>query len=291
MARRLSQTPFQFTPAAGAGVGSGQSTPSGFQLLGAIPAALLAVVLLFEPGMAALQHYDDRDRSRQWSTYEYGQDLLEQALPGGRIVGLLGETTLVRYFRDVLGQRPDIQVTPADAEAARYDAVDRALASGEAVYLTRDLPGASARYSLDAAGPLIAVSAKAAPRSAPEGQLLGAGILFANPKTEVRKTHSGPLVRLHLEWAATRPITEELKVSARLLDPSGVVLAANDRVPVHFAYPTTAWVPGEIVNDVYDLQVPAGAPPGPYGLSVILYEASSGSEVARVELPPVPVDH
>jgi hypothetical protein len=41
---------------------------------------------------------------------------------------------------------------------------------------------------------------------------------------------------------------------------------------------------------VYDLPVPAGAPPGPYGLLVILYEASGGSEVARVELPPVSAD-
>jgi hypothetical protein len=234
-----------------------------------------------------VQQYDEQDRSRQWDTYEYGQDILEQTSSGGRIVGLLGETTLVRYFRDVLGRRPDVQVTPADAEAARYDAVDRALAGGEAVYLTRDLPGAGARYSLDAAGPLIAVSPKATPGPAPTGQPLGAGILLADSRTEVRETHAGPTVRLHLAWAATGPITEELKVSARLLDPSGEVLAANDRTPVHFAYPTTAWVAGETVDDVYDLPVPATAPPGPYGLLVILYRAVDASEVGRVELPPV----
>mgnify|MGYP003340344112 CR=1 FL=1 len=40
----------------------------------------------------------------------------------GEVVGLLGETTLIRYFRDVLGQRQDITVVPADAEDARYKA-------------------------------------------------------------------------------------------------------------------------------------------------------------------------
>jgi len=256
-----------------------------FQHLSLLPPALLAFILLLEPLQQAIQTFDAQDRSRQWSTYEYGQDMLEQVPPGGRIVGLLGETTLVRYFRDVLGQRPDIQVTAADAEAARYDAVDQALAGGEAVYLTRDLPGAGARYSLDAAGPLIAVSPKATPGPAPEGKPLGDGILLANSRTEVRETHAGPLVRLHLTWAPTRPLTEELKVSARLLDPSGNVLVADDRVPVHFAYPTTAWVPGERVDDVYDLLMPADAPPDPYGLQIILYRAADGSEVGRLELP------
>jgi hypothetical protein len=255
--------------------------------LGAIPAVLLAAVLLLEPVQAAVQHYDEQNRSGQWSTYEYGQDMLEQVPTGGRIVGLLGETTLVRYFRDVLGQRPDIRVTPADAEAARYDAVEQALANGETVYLTRDLAGASSRYSLDAAGPLIAVSPKATPGPASEGQPFGGGILLAKSGASVRETHAGQTVRLQLTWVPTAPVTEDLKVSARLLDQAGNVLAANDRVPVHFAYPTTAWVPGESVEDVYDLPVPATAPPGPYGLLVILYRASDGSELGRIQLNPV----
>jgi hypothetical protein len=269
---------------------SGSRLPAlSLRLIAVLPAALLTAVLLFEPVARALQHYGEQDRSRAWNTYEYGRDMLAQVPSGGRIVGLLGETTLVRYFRDVLGQREDIKVTSADAEEARYDAIDRALASGEAVYLTRDLPGASARYSLDAAGPLISVSPKATPGVTPQGRPLGAGILLTGARTEVRQTHSEPLVRLNLSWAATRPITEELKVSARLLYPSGDVLVANDRTPVNFAYPTSAWVPGETVEDVYDLPVPATAPPGPYGLLVILYRASEGIEVGRIQLPPVTI--
>ena len=61
------------------------------------------------------------------------------------------------------GNVPDLQVTRADAEGERRAAVEASLAQGEPVYLTRDLPGASGQYSLDAAGPLILVSAKAQP--------------------------------------------------------------------------------------------------------------------------------
>ena len=205
------------------------------------------------------------------------------------MIGLLGETTLVRYFRDVLGQRPDVEVVPADAEAARFAAVDAALAARKPVYLTRDLAGAAGRYSLDAAGPLIAVSPKATPAPCPAGQPVGADVVLAEARTEVRQTHAGPVVRLALTWAAAQPISEELKISARLVDAAGQVVSQDDRVPVHFTYPTTAWVPGERVTDIYDLPLPAGAPGGALNPLLILYRAVDGSEVGRVQLPPVTV--
>ena len=117
--------------------------------------------------------------SADWAVYDAGADTLNAVAPGGQVVGLLGETTLLRYFRDVLGQRPDMRITPADSEEARFAAIERGLAAGEPVYITRDLPGAAARYSLDASGPLIAVSPKAQPGPAPDGEPMGAGIVLA----------------------------------------------------------------------------------------------------------------
>ncbi len=247
----------------------------------------LAGIVLFYPALEAVQTWDERDRSGAWGVYDYGQDMLSSAAAGGTVVGLLGETTLVRYGRDVLGQRPDLRVVPADAEAARFTAVEAALTAGGPVYLTRDLPGAAARYSLDAAGPLIAVSRKAAPGPAPAGREVGAGLVLADAQSMVRQTHGGPVVRLALTWAATAPVNEALKVSARLLDAGGKVVAADDRTPVHFTYPTTAWVPGEPVSDVYDLAIPPATPGGPHDVLLILYRATDGSEVGRAELPPI----
>ena len=123
----------------------------------------LAVVMLFEPVRNTVQAFPEQNRRMSWGVYDYGADMVASVAPGGRVIGLLGETTLVRYFRDVLGQRPDVEVVPADAEAARFAAVDAALAAGKSVYLTRDLPGAAGRYSLNAVGPLIKVSPKATP--------------------------------------------------------------------------------------------------------------------------------
>ena len=100
----------------------------------------------------------------------------------------------------------------------------------------------------------------------------------------MRQNRAGTSVRVRPVWAATEPIGEELKISARLLDAAGQQIAADDRVPVHFTYPTTAWTPGETVEDLYDLKLPDGAPPGPYRVLLILYRASDTSEVGRAEV-------
>ncbi len=247
-------------------------------------AALVVAVVLAGPIVAAYRDWDRRDLSRKWDVYDYGQDMLTAVAPGGRIVGLLGETTLIRYFRDVLGRRTDVMVVPADREADRFAAVDAALAAGVPVYLTRDLPGAAGRYSLDAAGPLIAVSRKAAPTAPTGGRPAAADILLYDLQTDVRQTHAGPVIRVMPTWVAAAGIAVELKVSARLLDAQGRQLAQNDRVPVHFAYPTTAWVMGEEVRDSYDLAVPRAAGPGPYRVLLIWYRAADGQEVGRVEV-------
>ncbi len=244
----------------------------------------VAGIMLFYPGRDAARAWAERDRSEAWDVYATGQDMVENAAAGGEVVGLLGETTLVRYFRDVLGQRADLRVTPADAEPARYAAIEAALAAGRPVYLTRDLPGAAARYSLDAAGPLIAVSPKVAPGAAPAGQPIGAGVILVAGQADVRETRAGRSVRVALIWSAAAPVQEELKVSARLVDAAGRVVAQGDGVPVHFTYPTTAWAPGESISDVYDLALPSAISVETTRALVILYRAADGSEVGRVEL-------
>lgn len=62
-------------------------------------------------------------------------------------------------------------------------------------------------------------------------------------------------------------------------------MAQADAVPVHFAYPTTAWRPGEFIADVYDLVLPTGLPPGDYVPLIILYDPAQGAaEVGRLML-------
>ncbi len=239
--------------------------------------------------------------AHSWQVHDYGLDMLQQPLPApphpqSVIIGLLGEMTLIRYFQQTENRRPDIETIAADREAERLVAVEKALSEGKTVYLTRQLPGAPQRWSLSAVGPLIRVNPTpitAAPKvSIIKNQAVTPEIKLRGYNLSRRpSTGAGPApLRLALLWQVMAPISVDLKVSARLLTQSGEVLAVVDAVPVHFAYPTTAWRSGEIVADVYDLVLPVDTPPGRYTPRIIWYDpARNAAEVGRVELAPMTI--
>jgi hypothetical protein len=205
----------------------------------------------------------------------------------------LGETTLVRYFQATEGLRPDLRTIAADREDERLATVDRLLQQNQAVYLTRDLPGAAGRWSLSAVGPLIRVNPKPileAPASSPQvdSSLIPEMTLYGYTVSRPPRHASPPPLRLNLTWHALAPINQDLKVSARLVGTDGQMVAQADAVPVHFAYPTGAWRPGEFISDVYDLPVSAGLEPGQYTPLLILYDpGQAAAEVGRLTLPPI----
>jgi hypothetical protein len=212
-------------------------------------------------------------------------------------VGILGEMTLLRYFQQTENRRPDIETITADLESDRLAVVEDLLAKGKTVYLTRPLPGASERWSLNAVGPLIRVANEQTTQLpenvvplnqpvTPETTLAGYTLSRA-PHTG----HGPAPVRLNLFWQANQSIPADLKVSARLIDATGNALATVDAVPVHFAYPTTAWRSGEIVSDVYNLAPPVDTSSGQYTPLIIWYDpAQNAAEVGRIELEPMRIE-
>lgn len=255
--------------------------------------ALLAVVLV-QTGFLLHREYPMQDRSDDRDVYNYGVDIMGQPLEqGASIVGIQGEITLVRYFQEAHGMRPDLRPIAADDESKRLEVVERELRAGRAVYLTRTLPGAADRWHLGAAGPLIRVDD--APLEAAPPTMRAAGVDVTDRMRLLGYDLSHPdsghgekddTWRLTLYWQPTARIEDDLKVSARLIGPAGELLAQTDAVPVHFAYPTDRWRTGEVVIDVYDLALPTGAFSGEGSALVIVYDPARGAaEVGRAELP------
>jgi hypothetical protein len=257
-------------------------------VLGAIGLALIVI--------PARERFPQMDLSQRWEIHDLGVDMLSQPLPeNSTIVGILGETTLVRYFQFAHGMQPDVQVIAADREEARFAAIDRLLSESRPVFLTRPLAGAEDRYALGAVGPLIRVWPQGASRwdalPMPMDQPLGQGVRLAGSLIEMKMQRGGRLVRLTLHWQADGALADRLKVSARLTTPTDDKVVTADEEPVHMAYPTTAWSPGETVQDVYDLRVPPTVAAGTYDVLLILYRAEDGSEIGRarlgaIDLPP-----
>lgn len=228
------------------------------------------------------------NRSREWSTYNCGKALLSLPLPReSAVIGLLGEITLLRYFQMAEGLRTDVLPITADQEVDRLAAVERQLGEGRAVYLTRELAGAPERYSLTAEGPLVRVwppgEAEPAPLAEDVDVPFGDSLRLVGYELAPIPARNATLLRLKLAWNVETAVGEDLKVSARLLDPEGRIVSSHDRVPVHWAYPTTAWRPGETVVDSYDFALPAGTAVDRLTPLVILYRAADGTEVGRYQ--------
>jgi len=272
--------------------------------------AILAILWLRQPlvaGIVAIAVFiflvtqqRGQSRANDWAVHDYGRDILSQPLPEkAAVVGILGEMTLLRYFQETAGLRPDIQTVAADLEVDRLGQVRQLLEDSpeQAVYLTRELSSAAERWSLSAQGPLISVNA--APRQhkpplAPDLTIQQDVALSLSPEVKMTRyaitrpaSHQPiPPVRLTILWHVEAEPDADYKISARLLDPRGEVVAVVDQVPVHFAYPTTAWRAGEFIADVYDLALPPNMSPGEYTPLFILYDPANGAaELGRITLP------
>jgi hypothetical protein len=53
----------------------------------------------------------------------------------------------------------------------------------------------------------------------------------------------------------------------------------RDNQPVGGAYPTSLWLTGEVITDVYEIPVRASAAPGEHRLEVGMYVAETGARL------------
>ncbi|MGD9147698.1 MAG: glycosyltransferase family 39 protein [Anaerolineae bacterium] len=76
---------------------------------------------------------------------------------------------------------------------------------------------------------------------------------------------------LDLAWQAIDSVGRDYTVFVHLLGPDGAIVTQADSPPGDPFFPTTTWLPGDIVLDAHTLALPAGAPPGDYTLLIGLY--------------------
>lgn len=86
----------------------------------------------------------------------------------------------------------------------------------------------------------------------------------------------GEALTLALYWRAEAELPLGYTGFVHLLGPDGQVHGQRDQVPGGGAYPTTGWLPGEIIRDEYRIEIPAGAPPGAYQIEIGLYDPRTG---------------
>ncbi len=108
-------------------------------------------------------------------------------------------------------------------------------------------------------------------------------------RTSIPLAIHGPLqaadvLQLNVTWLPLQPFNEDWKVFVHLVDADNRVLAQFDGQPLEGTYPTSHWIPGELIEDSYPLIIPPDAPPGPYRVFAGLYNEATGLRL------PVPDD-
>jgi hypothetical protein len=92
-------------------------------------------------------------------------------------------------------------------------------------------------------------------------------------------------LRLALWWIAQRQTQADYTVFVHLFDPeTQAIPVQHDAMPRQGSYPTSGWLPGEVVSDTVQLSLD-GAPPGSYRLAVGLYVVATSTR-----LPPIAPD-
>jgi 4-amino-4-deoxy-L-arabinose transferase-like glycosyltransferase len=88
---------------------------------------------------------------------------------------------------------------------------------------------------------------------------------------------------LELIWQAETQPADDYTVFIHVLNTDGTCCVwQSDAMPRGGSYPTSRWLPGEVVVDEYAIVLPEGLPPGEYPLEVGLYLAETGQRLAVI---------
>jgi 4-amino-4-deoxy-L-arabinose transferase-like glycosyltransferase len=100
----------------------------------------------------------------------------------------------------------------------------------------------------------------------------------------------GDIVYLQLWWQVDRDVPNDWTVFTHLLGPTrsdgSTLWAGRDARPGDNSLPTSAWSPGDLILDEYQLFLPADAPAGDYAIEVGFYNPAAGGERAQLTDPP-----
>lgn len=84
---------------------------------------------------------------------------------------------------------------------------------------------------------------------------------------------------LTLYWQCTAPMDISYSVFTHLLDKSGHIVTQHDGWPQQNAFPTSDWLPGDIVRDQHPLALPPSVALSDLTLEVGLYQLKNGQRV------------
>jgi hypothetical protein len=93
---------------------------------------------------------------------------------------------------------------------------------------------------------------------------------------------SADVLMANVLWQPLQPLPQDLKIFVHLVDSAGNVIAQYDGQPQSGDYPTSQWIPGELIADSYPIIIPDEAPPGPHQIYLGFYDEAT---LIRLSVP------
>jgi hypothetical protein len=114
------------------------------------------------------------------------------------------------------------------------------------------------------------------------GAELGGTIRLVGYRLAQGAVSPGDALALTLYWQAEQPVADDYTVFVHLQGPGGGLVTQQDNPPVRGTRPTAGWAPGALIEDPYEVQLPADAIFGRYALSVGMYDPATVERLAAV---------
>jgi hypothetical protein len=243
---------------------------------------VLLAVLALDRGITSYPRADSSNRPDDTALAPAFAIAGDDPPPGTAVLGTLPETLSLNYLTQIWGIRPDLRAVTSREAAALLPTAPIAVTRAALPIVPAEV-SPDARYSalgaalaLISPGPATVPAAGLLPWAHDFGQelrLLG-GKLIENAAT-------GEQVVL-LNWLATQTPAEDWSVSVRLTQAGQEIAQQDNPHPVWGAYPTTRWLPGEVVGDAYAFTLPDGAKPD--GLTVIVYRGDGSGGFVNLDI-------
>lgn len=125
----------------------------------------------------------------------------------------------------------------------------------------------------------VSVSGRARSFSVPTmehqlGWLLGDGVRLLGYDMS-KDAKAGGSLKLTLYWRCVAEMTESYTVFTHLLDSDNVIRGQRDRLPGVPEAPTTSWIEGEIIADLFEIAVDSETPEGEYTVEIGMYHTNT----------------
>jgi len=117
-------------------------------------------------------------------------------------------------------------------------------------------------------------------------KLLGFELLpdKATPEIGGLAAPAGSRITVVPYWQAiVGKITTSYTVSIQVLNSQGRMVAQHDSPPSNGEAPTTGWLPGEVITDEHQIDLPLSLPPGEYTLIAIMYDPANGQRLMATD--------